>query len=33
MTNRVLGNPHISFSEMWGLPQVRITGKTEVMDD
>jgi len=31
MTDGDLGNPHISFSEMWGLPKGRITGKPEVI--
>jgi hypothetical protein len=31
MTDGDLGNPHISFSEMWGFPKGRITGKQEVI--
>ncbi len=30
MTDGDLGNPHISFFEMWGLPKGRITGKPVV---
>ena len=31
MTDGDLGNSHISFSEMWGLPKGRITGNPEVI--
>jgi hypothetical protein len=31
MTDGDLGDPHISFSEMWGLPKGRITGYSEVV--
>jgi hypothetical protein len=31
MTEGDLGNPHISFSEMWGLPKGRITGNPSII--
>jgi len=31
MTEGDLGNPHISFSGMWGLSKGRITGNSEVI--